>query len=191
MPRLDLILEPEGYAGVTPYRLLSAAARGYISADHRFLHAILDRGEQSIPDLVRFASEDHSDDLMDLDPLLIDLFRALGTAEALPFFVSVIRRNTGDVPDDLVEGVVELGAAALDPLLGLLEEERVRAVLDVTNPEPLPPGHPLWDAKGVLITPHMAGDSPLAQQHAWELVAKQVRRYARGEALVNVVQGDY
>ena len=45
-----------------------------------------------------------------------------GTPEALPFFVSVIRRNTGDVPDDLVEGIVKLGAAALDPLLALLDE---------------------------------------------------------------------
>jgi SEC-C motif len=122
LPRRDLILEPEGYAGVTAYRLLGAAARGYISADHRLLHAILDRREQSIPELVRFASEDHTDDLMDLDPLLIDLFRVLRTAEALPFFVSVIRRNTGDVPDDLVESIVELGAAAVDPLLVLLDE---------------------------------------------------------------------
>jgi hypothetical protein len=59
---------------------------------------------------------------MDLDPLLIDLFRVLRTVEALPFFVGLIRRNTGDVPDDLVESIVELGTAALDPLLGLLEE---------------------------------------------------------------------
>ena len=59
---------------------------------------------------------------MDLDPLLIDLFRAVRTPEALPFFVSVIRRNTGDVPDDLVESIVELGAAAVDPLLALLDE---------------------------------------------------------------------
>jgi hypothetical protein len=117
-----LILEPEGYAGVTAYRLLGAAARGYISADHRLLRAILDPAERSIPDLVRFASEDHADDLMDLDPLLIDLFRALRTPEALPYFVSVIRRNTGDVPDDLVESMVELGAAAVDPLLALLQE---------------------------------------------------------------------
>jgi hypothetical protein len=122
LPRRDLILEPEGYAGVTAYRLLGAAARGYISADHRLLHAILDRGERSIPDLVRFASENHADDLMDLDPLLIDLFRALRTPAALPFFVSVIRRNTGDVPDDLVESVVELGSVAVDPLLALLQE---------------------------------------------------------------------
>jgi hypothetical protein len=59
---------------------------------------------------------------MDLDPLLIDLFRVLRTVEALPFFLSVIRRNTDDVPDDLVESIVQLGAAALDPLLVLLEE---------------------------------------------------------------------
>ncbi len=86
------------------------------------LHAILDRGEQSIPDLVRFAAEDHTDDLMDLDPMLIDVFRVLRTNEALPFFMSVVRRNTSDVPDDLVESVVQLGAPAVDPLLELLDE---------------------------------------------------------------------
>jgi HEAT repeat protein len=117
-----LILEPERYAEVPAYQLLEAAAHGYIAVDQRLLHAILDRREKSIPDLVRFASEDHEDDLMDLDPLLIDLFRVLGTAEALPFFVSVIRRNTGDVPDDLVESTVALGAVAVDPLLALLNE---------------------------------------------------------------------
>jgi hypothetical protein len=117
-----LILDPERYLQVPAYQLLEAAGRGYIAADHRLLHAVLDRPERSIPDLTRFASEDHADDLMDLDPLLIDLFRVLRTVEALPFFVGLIRRNTGDVHDDLVESIVELGTAALDPLLGLLEE---------------------------------------------------------------------
>jgi SEC-C motif len=117
-----LILDPERYLQVPAYQLLEAAGRGYIAADHRLLRAVLDRPEQSIPELARFASEDHADDLMDLDPLLIDLFRVLRTVEALPFFVGLIRRNTGDVPDDLVESIVELGTAALDPLLGLLEE---------------------------------------------------------------------
>jgi hypothetical protein len=117
-----LILDPERYSSVPVYQLLEAAAHGYIAVDQRLLHAILDRPDQSIPDLVRFASENHTDDLMDLDPLLIDLFRVLRTVEALPFFLSVIRRNTDDVPDDLVESIVQLGAAALDPLLVLLEE---------------------------------------------------------------------
>ena len=117
-----MILDPERYSSVPVYQLLEAAAHGYIAVDQRLLHAILDRPDQSIPDLVRFASENHTDDLMDLDPLLIDLFRVLRTVEALPFFLSVIRRNTDDVPDDLVESIVQLGAAALDPLLVLLEE---------------------------------------------------------------------
>jgi len=117
-----LILEPGRYDGVPAYQLLEAASHGYIAVDQRLLHAILDRGEQSIPEVVRFASEDHENDLMDLDPMLIDLFRVYGTAEALPFFMSVIRRNTGDIPDDLVESIVQLGAAAVDPLLALLEE---------------------------------------------------------------------
>ena len=86
------------------------------------MHAILDRPGQSLADLVRFASEDHDDDLMDLDPLLIDLFRAIGSTEALPFFMGVVRRNTGDVPDDLVESIVQLGPAAVDPLLAVFEE---------------------------------------------------------------------
>ena len=117
-----MILEPERYAQVPAFQLLEAAAHGYIAVDRRLLRAILDHPEQSIPELARFASEDHADDLMDLDPLLIDLFRVLRTVEALPFFVSVIRRNTGDVPDDLVESIVQLGAPAVDPLLGLLDE---------------------------------------------------------------------
>jgi hypothetical protein len=122
LPPAELILEPGRYEGVPAYRLLESASHGFIAVDQRLLHAILDPGAQSIPDLVRFASEDHEDDLMDLDPMLIDLFRVLRTAEALPFFIGVIRRNTGDVPDDLVESVVQLGTSAVDPLLGLLEE---------------------------------------------------------------------
>ena len=53
--------------------------------DQRLLHAILDYPENSLPDIVRFAAQNHEDDLMDLDPLLIDLFHALHTPAALPF----------------------------------------------------------------------------------------------------------
>jgi hypothetical protein len=131
-------LEPERYAQVPAYLLLEAAAHGYIAVDQRLLHAILDRPEQSIPELARFASEDHADDLMDLDPMLIDLFRVLRTVEALPFFMSVIRRNTGDVPDDLVESIVQLGSAAVDPLLALLEELNQNDELNPTDAGDVP-----------------------------------------------------
>ena len=90
--------------------------------DQRLLHAILDYPENSLPDIVRFAAQDHSGDLMDLDPLLIDLFHALHTSAALPFYVRVVRDNPADVPDDLVEALVELGEPAIAPLLELLAD---------------------------------------------------------------------
>jgi hypothetical protein len=122
LPHPDLILEPGRYEGVPAYQLLSAAGHGYIPVDQRLLHAILDFPENSLPDIVRFAAQNHDDDLMDLNPLLIDLFRSLHTPAALPFFLRVMRDNPSDVPDDLVESVVELGQAAVEPVLGLLRE---------------------------------------------------------------------
>jgi phosphoglycerate dehydrogenase-like enzyme len=76
-------------------------------------------------------------------------------------------------------------------LLELLRAGRIRAALDVTDPEPLPPGDPLWDAPGVLITPHYAGDTLAADRRAFRLVGEQVRRHLRGEPLANVVKHGY
>jgi phosphoglycerate dehydrogenase-like enzyme len=78
-----------------------------------------------------------------------------------------------------------------EALLPLLRSGRVRAALDVTDPEPLPADHPLWDAPDVLITPHCAGDTPAAERRAFTLVGEQVRRYARGEPLANLVEHGY
>jgi phosphoglycerate dehydrogenase-like enzyme len=78
-----------------------------------------------------------------------------------------------------------------DALVELLAAGRLRAALDVTDPEPLPRGHPLWDAPGVLLTPHMAGDTSAADRRAFALAAEQVRRYVRDEPLVNVVEHGY
>ena len=68
-----------------------------------------------------------------------------------------------------------------------LERGRLRAALDVTDPEPLPEGHPLWSLPNVLVTPHVAGDSPGSTRRAFELAGAQVRRFAAGEPLQNVV----
>lgn len=73
-----------------------------------------------------------------------------------------------------------------DALVAELRSGRLRAVLDVTEPEPLPDGHPLWELS-LAITPHHAGDSPAAEERALALAAEQLARYARGEELVNVV----
>jgi phosphoglycerate dehydrogenase-like enzyme len=67
---------------------------------------------------------------------------------------------------------------------------RLRAVLDVTDPEPLPDGHPLWSAPGVLaITPHLSGSSDLADGNATALAITQLTRWVAGEPPINVVHG--
>jgi phosphoglycerate dehydrogenase-like enzyme len=68
-----------------------------------------------------------------------------------------------------------------------LEAGRLRAVLDVTDPEPLPDDHPLWALPNVLISPHVAGDSPATTIRAFQLAGDQVRRFAAGEPLINEV----
>ena len=73
-------------------------------------------------------------------------------------------------------------------LLAELSSGRLRAVLDVVEPEPLPEDHPLWDARGLLaLTSHQAGDSAAADDRAAALAAEQLGRVARGEPLENVV----
>jgi phosphoglycerate dehydrogenase-like enzyme len=76
-------------------------------------------------------------------------------------------------------------------LVDALGAGRIRAVLDVVDPEPLPADHPLWTAPGVMISPHSAGDTPGADRAAWALAAAQLRRYAAGERLENVVSDGY
>ncbi|MFD9569628.1 2-hydroxyacid dehydrogenase [Streptomyces sp. NPDC059982] len=78
--------------------------------------------------------------------------------------------------------VVDTGA-----LLAELETGRLRAALDVTDPEPLPPGHPLWHAPNVLITPHVGGSSSAFEPRAKRLVARQLTRFAAGEPVENTV----
>ena len=78
-----------------------------------------------------------------------------------------------------------------DALVRELASGRLRAVLDVTDPEPLPYDHPLWTSPGVTITSHNAGDTGDAERRAHELVTDQLRRYAAGEPLLNVVSGGY
>ena len=113
------------------YTLLEAAARGYVAIDHRFLHAVLDQPERSIPDLLRFAAADHDDDPLELEPYLIDIFRYLKTPEAAPFFANVVRQIPANIDDDLVEAIAQLGEAAIEPLLALSQELGDQAAGDV------------------------------------------------------------
>lgn len=74
-----------------------------------------------------------------------------------------------------------------DALLAELSSGRLRASLDVTDPEPLPQDHPLWRAPGLLISPHVGGNSSAFLPRARRLVAEQLARLADGRELVNRV----
>jgi phosphoglycerate dehydrogenase-like enzyme len=75
-----------------------------------------------------------------------------------------------------------------DALVDALNEGRIRAALDVTDPEPLPEGHPLWNCPNLLLTPHVAGSTPQFAPRAIKTAAEELRRYINGELLHNVVQ---
>jgi phosphoglycerate dehydrogenase-like enzyme len=68
---------------------------------------------------------------------------------------------------------------------------RIFAALDVTEPEPLPAGHPLWDMPNVLITPHVGGSVRGHLGRAYRLVGLQLRRFAAGQPLDNEVREGY
>lgn len=72
-------------------------------------------------------------------------------------------------------------------LLAETESGRLTAALDVTDPEPLPAGHPLWHAPGVLISPHVGGSTSAFMPRAKRLIRAQLVRFAAGEPLENVV----
>ncbi|MFL6127779.1 MAG: 2-hydroxyacid dehydrogenase [Mycobacteriales bacterium] len=76
-------------------------------------------------------------------------------------------------------------------LLAELQSGRLRAALDVTDPEPLPADHPLWDAPGLLLTPHVGGAVTGFPRRAYALVREQLGRWARDEPLDNVVRNGY
>lgn len=78
--------------------------------------------------------------------------------------------------------IVDTGA-----LLAELNSGRLTAALDVTDPEPLPEGHPLWTAPGVLITPHVGGNVRGGTARANAVVRAQLTRYAKGEPLQNII----
>jgi len=95
------------------------------------------------------------------------------------------------LPDDAL--IVNVGRGPLidtDALVDHVTRERIRAALDVTDPEPLPSDHPLWTLPGVLIVPHVGGATTAMTPRITRLVRTQIERLAAGEPPLNVVFGD-
>jgi phosphoglycerate dehydrogenase-like enzyme len=87
----------------------------------------------------------------------------------------------------LLVNVARGGVVVTDALLAELESGRLSAALDVTDPEPLPPDHPLWRAPGLLVSPHVGGNSTAFLPRAFALLRAQLARWVSGEPLANVV----
>jgi phosphoglycerate dehydrogenase-like enzyme len=81
------------------------------------------------------------------------------------------------------------GAVDTDALLAELTSRRLRAALNVTDPEPLPAGQPLWSAPGLLLTPHVAGSTYGADGRAWKVALQQIEIFAGGGQPPNLVAG--
>lgn len=137
-------------------------------------------------------SRTRRDDALGLE----DLDQVLPGAEILVDLLPLTRETVGFL-DARRLGLLPDGALLVNAgrgrtvdtqaLVAELARDRLRAALDVTDPEPLPTGHLLWSLPNVLITPHVAGDSPGAAARAFALAGDQVRRFAAGQPLVNEV----
>jgi phosphoglycerate dehydrogenase-like enzyme len=109
-------------------------------------------------------------------PLTSETRGLIGTAE-----IALMKRGA------LLVNAARGPVVVTDALVQALQEKRIRAAVDVTDPEPLPAGHPLWSAPNCLITPHIGGSTPEFIYRAFRFGAKQVRRFIAGQPLENVV----
>lgn len=122
VPLISVILTPERFSQASVSDLLTAASLGHISFDQRLLHAILDRPDRGVPELVAWALADHDEVRISLDDELINIFRYLKVPEAVPFFIHYIREAPEEISDEALEALIPLRDHALEPLLKLYEE---------------------------------------------------------------------
>jgi phosphoglycerate dehydrogenase-like enzyme len=125
-----------------------------------------------------------------------ELPELLPTADVVVILVPVTEETrqlvNKDFLADMKDGALLVNAARgvivdTDALLAELTSGRLRAALDVTDPEPLPAGHPLWQAPGLLLTPHVGGGVREVRERGYQVVAGQLARLAAGEPLRNVI----
>ena len=125
-----------------------------------------------------------------------ELPELLPTADVVVILVPVTEETrqlvNKDFLADMKDGALLVNAARgvivdTDALLAELTSGRLRAALDVTDPEPLPAGHPLWQAPGLLLTPHVGGAVREVRERGYQVVTGQLARLAAGEPLRNVI----
>src|ERR1700738_722843 len=105
----------------TVQELLHEAAMGRVGVDRRLIRSIL-AAPDAAQGIVQFAQASHEDERLDVDPLLVDLFRYFRPVEALDYYLAVIRRTPDDVSDDLIQAILPFGEKTVAPLIELYEE---------------------------------------------------------------------
>ena len=116
------MLTPDQFAEAPVYTLLAEAAKGRIGIDQRWYAAILTRGQDAVAEINRFGTENHEDDPIDLDEDLLLLLHKLKSPSAVPYFVEYFRRHPDGVSDILIEALLPIRQAALEPLIQLYDE---------------------------------------------------------------------
>jgi hypothetical protein len=101
--------------------LLREAAAGRLGVDRRLIQSILDQPDAPAQ-VLAFSREPREDHRLNLDPLVIDLFRYWQSPEALDFLVDAVRGEPEEIGDDLVQAFLPFGEKAVEPLLKLYEE---------------------------------------------------------------------
>ena len=128
------------------------------------------------------------------------LARLLPDADVVILIVPLTEETRGLVDADFLarmkDGALLVNVARgpvvnTDALLAELTSGRLSAAVDVTDPEPLPAEHPLWQAPNLVVTPHVGGASSAMWPRAHRLIRDQLHRFAHGEPLANVMDGDY
>jgi phosphoglycerate dehydrogenase-like enzyme len=129
-----------------------------------------------------------------------ELARLLPYAEVVVVIVPLTDQTRGLVdaaflaalPDGALLVNASRGPVVVDEaLLAELHSGRITAAIDVTHQEPLPADDPLWQAPGLLMTPHIGGDTANYRGRLHQLAQDQVRRYLAGEPLANQVSDGY
>jgi phosphoglycerate dehydrogenase-like enzyme len=129
-----------------------------------------------------------------------ELPRLLADADVVVLLLPFTEQTRGLLGEEFLAGMKDGallvnasrgGVLDTDALVRHLQQGRLTAALDVVDPEPLPEGHPLWEAPGLLLTPHVAGSTSTIMARCYATVRRQLDRYVRGEPLQNVIVDGY
>lgn len=165
---------------------------GYGSIGRALAHRLLAHGAR----VTAVARRQREDDLVGPVHPVEELAALLPGQHAVVVLLPLADDTCGFVGTEVLaalpDGAVVVNVArggVVDTDAVLAEAGRLRFALDVTDPEPLPDGHPLWEAPDVLVTPHVAGGTTAMLPRMASLLHEQLARYVAGHPLRNVVAG--